>query len=313
MKRVFKKSVFIFIGLLLLSSLAFAQDYIKISGSQSAGTGPFRGAGIKSDPIELSSNGKITKVEGRHRGFWINKVSRWGRETKLADFSSADEAIGYSLSAGTYTVYPNVPERASGADVTLYVEIGGEIAERKYPENVVVNSELARKLERITKETAQKSEWEYKGEMMQEYANDRYAKGERNWVAMKEGGFIGDTQDGLLYGDTFTLSVFLSPEAKKCNEKELREVMSNWLEEGVNYKEITSTSFGQAINFGYSYKGKTKPKDSICPYDSIQLHRDNYTITVQANNCSQSTTYIKKDLTKLLFEGLLKNFKEVLD
>jgi len=309
MKRNLIFSLLLFLS---LTSLSFAET-VKISGGQTAGTGPFRDASIRSDPVELPSDGKVTKVEGSHAGFWINKVSRWGRETKLAGFSSSDEAIGYSLEAGTYTVYPNVPEQASGADVTLYVEVGGEIAKRKYPEKGAFNRELAQKLEKITKEVAQKLEWKYEGEVMQEYAGDRYAKGDRSWVAIREGGFIGDSQDGSLYDATFTLSVYLSSEVKRCSEKELREVMNNWREEVINYREIISTSVGPAINFGYSYKGKTKPKDSVCPYDSIQLHRSNYVITVGVSNHTQSTKYIKKGLTKQIFEGLIRHFKEILD
>lgn len=103
---------------------------IAISGSQRAGSGPMRDAELGSEPVELPGACEIVKVEGRHRGFWINKVGVFG-ETKIQDYSSAREAIGIRLERGTYKVYPNIPEGARGADVTVYVKLFGSAQEKR--------------------------------------------------------------------------------------------------------------------------------------------------------------------------------------
>ncbi len=117
-----KKRSFILSSLLIfsLTSLVSAQT-ITISGSQTAGTGVLHEAKLESKPVELESSGSIIRVEGGSAGFWINRV-RLGGENTIARFFRPNEAIGYSLGIGTYTVYPNILEGVSSARVKIYVE-----------------------------------------------------------------------------------------------------------------------------------------------------------------------------------------------
>lgn len=91
------------------------QDRIAIRGTQERGV-PGRNATLVSSPVRLRKPGVIDSVEGGRAGFWIEGRVRM-------TFDSPGEAVGTTLPAGTYRVYPNLPRGVDSASVTVYVEL----------------------------------------------------------------------------------------------------------------------------------------------------------------------------------------------
>jgi len=65
------KVIFIFVFSCLLIPFLFAQT-IELSGKQTK-RGQFAAAKLESEPVKLTSGGKIIKAKGGYRGFWINR------------------------------------------------------------------------------------------------------------------------------------------------------------------------------------------------------------------------------------------------
>lgn len=125
-----KKIVLFFISVLFLSRLVFAETIV-ISGTQTK-QGQFFSSKLESDPINIPRTGKIVKIEGEHKGFWINKKNDY-RVEKTYRFPDYSKAKGETLSPGTYTVYPNLPRGESKARVKVYIElVGGESSSTDY-------------------------------------------------------------------------------------------------------------------------------------------------------------------------------------
>lgn len=278
---------------LFLVSPIFAQDIIKISGFQTAATGPLRDAKIGSDPVRLPKPGKIIKVEGNHDGFWINEVTRWGEQT-IARFSKTSEAIGYSLEEGKYTVYPNVPHLSSSANVTIHIELTGRAA-------VDIDKELLLKLVAALKRMANDLGWEYQGEMLGKYRKDQYDAGDRAWQIQKLDG-----------SRSYNTHAYFSPTVRKLNREELEKKENPGFPYRADYKSIISTSAGSAINRGY-YRKETKIESGtagMCPMDAVELYRDNYVITVQVSDCTEGVQVEKQSSVKYL-ETYLKYLDEI--
>jgi len=119
MKRKLSLCLILFLSLPLL---LFAETVI-LSGIQTKG-GHFFSSKLESDPINLPRTGKIIKIEGQHKGFWINKKKDY-RVERTYRYSKSSEAKNKTLKPGTYTVYPNLPKGASEARVKVYVELEG--------------------------------------------------------------------------------------------------------------------------------------------------------------------------------------------
>lgn len=119
MRKVF---IFTFLLVFFFVTLSFAENLIKISGSQRRGRSWRQDAELRSEPVNLPSSGKIVRVEGGSRGFWVSKVNRWG-QSKVANFSTPNEAMGFSLDKGTYAVYPNLPGGEDKEEVAIYVKL----------------------------------------------------------------------------------------------------------------------------------------------------------------------------------------------
>ncbi|MCK4912187.1 MAG: hypothetical protein KAS05_00525 [Candidatus Omnitrophica bacterium] len=115
-----KKLVLCFIFVLFLPTLVFAETII-LSGTQTK-QGQFFSSKLESDPINIPRAGKIVKIEGEHKGFWINKKNDY-RVEKTYRFPDYSKAKGETLSPGTYTVYPNLPREESKARVKVYIEL----------------------------------------------------------------------------------------------------------------------------------------------------------------------------------------------
>ncbi|MCK4912191.1 MAG: hypothetical protein KAS05_00545 [Candidatus Omnitrophica bacterium] len=104
----------------LLFSALFAQT-TTISGSQSK-RGQFSSARLESEPVELAFSGKIIKVEGGRKGFWINRKDGY-RIDNVYKFWNPDDAIGKKLSPGIYTIYPNLDKADREARVVIQIEL----------------------------------------------------------------------------------------------------------------------------------------------------------------------------------------------
>lgn len=89
------------------------QERVSIQGTQQRGA-PGRNASLVSTPVRLRKPGVIDSVEGGRAGFWIEGSRRMS-------FDTAGQAIGTTLPAGTYQVYPNLPRDAESASVTVNV------------------------------------------------------------------------------------------------------------------------------------------------------------------------------------------------
>ena len=116
------KIALVFVSSCLLLSAISAQTVI-ISGTQTK-QGQFFSSKLESDPTNIPRTGKIVKIEGEHKGFWINKNNAY-RVEKTYRFPDYSKAKGETLSPGTYTVYPNLPRGESKARVKVYIELEG--------------------------------------------------------------------------------------------------------------------------------------------------------------------------------------------
>lgn len=107
-----KLAVFAFVCFL---PLQIASAGVSISGKQTAGSAGSN-AKLTCSPVKISKTMKITGVSGSNAGFWIQK----GSATVARYYKSNDpSAKGRSLDPGTYYVYPNLPNGAKTATVTV--------------------------------------------------------------------------------------------------------------------------------------------------------------------------------------------------
>lgn len=95
--------------------LQMASAGTSLSGSQTAGS-PGSGAKLSSNPVTLAQPMTISAVSGSNAGFWIQSGSN-----TVAKFHQPNDpgVVGTTLPPGTYTVYPNLPNGAKSATVTL--------------------------------------------------------------------------------------------------------------------------------------------------------------------------------------------------
>jgi hypothetical protein len=101
--------------LLLWSTVSFAATTVVGEGQQSRGY-PGHNAEIHGNLFTLPSAGSITAVEGRGAsGFWIEK----GSGEMVRNFNTLAQAQGYSLSAGSYRVIPNIKDGVNSCGVTV--------------------------------------------------------------------------------------------------------------------------------------------------------------------------------------------------
>jgi len=63
---------------------------------------------LSSENLLIEKNVKISKITGAGQGFWIEKNG-----VKIKDFAINSEAMGYVLTPGTYTAYPNHNNKSS--------------------------------------------------------------------------------------------------------------------------------------------------------------------------------------------------------
>jgi len=107
-----KLALVMFLGIL---SVQIASAGASISGKQTRGSAG-QNAKLECTPVTINTTMKITAVTGDNEGFWIMKDGATvGKFYKSNDPS----AIGKSLPAGKYYVYPNLKKSAGTATVTV--------------------------------------------------------------------------------------------------------------------------------------------------------------------------------------------------
>lgn len=106
----------IFLGA-IVAQQANAQQVV-LEGEQIANHG--QNAQLKCDPVVLTKDLKINKIEGFNKGFWIEKEGA-GAIHKFWDLNDP-KAIGTVLKPGKYWVYPNLEDNKTHAKVTLRLE-----------------------------------------------------------------------------------------------------------------------------------------------------------------------------------------------
>ena len=85
-------------------------------GKQSRGNAA-ASAKLEGQPVVLPSVGTITEVSCSGQSFWIN--DKWGNW--IVSFYNPNEAKGYQLPAGTYSVYPSLKKNQSQAGVKITI------------------------------------------------------------------------------------------------------------------------------------------------------------------------------------------------
>lgn len=107
-----KLAIIVFLSLL---SLQITNAATSISGKQTKGSAG-QNAKLQCSPVTIASPKRIASVTGSNAGFWIMK----GGSNVMKFYKSNDpSAIGKTLPAGTYYVYPNLKKGASTATVTI--------------------------------------------------------------------------------------------------------------------------------------------------------------------------------------------------
>lgn len=113
MKSLWSK--LLFLAMLCIIPVQMAAADTTIAGSQTAGS-PGSNAKLSCTPVKISKPMTISAVSGSNAGFWIqsgpNIVARFNNENDAS-------AVGKTLPAGTYTVYPNLPHGGKSATVKI--------------------------------------------------------------------------------------------------------------------------------------------------------------------------------------------------
>jgi len=94
------------------------QAQVVLEGEQIARHG--QNAELKCNPVVLTKDMKITKIDGFNKGFWIEKEGS-GAIHKFWDLNDP-KAKNTVLKAGKYWVYPNLQQGKSTAKVTLTLQ-----------------------------------------------------------------------------------------------------------------------------------------------------------------------------------------------
>jgi hypothetical protein len=107
-----KLAAVVFIGLL---SIQMAGAGTSVSGKQTKGSAG-QNAKLECAPVTIKTTMKIAGVSGSNAGFWIVKD---GATVMKFHKENDPSAVGKSLPAGTYHVYPNLKGSSKTATVTV--------------------------------------------------------------------------------------------------------------------------------------------------------------------------------------------------
>ncbi len=102
--------------LLLLTILCFAATATNLSvwGKQTRGSAS-ASARLIGEPFVLPETASISSVSCSGNGFWIN--DQWGNW--IVSFYDLNDAIGYKLPSGKYSVFPNLKDNQLEAAVEV--------------------------------------------------------------------------------------------------------------------------------------------------------------------------------------------------
>jgi hypothetical protein len=110
-----------FLLLVIFFSLSNSYSQIQLYGEQIRGAD--KNAELISEPVLVTQEMKIVKIEGENNGFWIESLSGVLQSFYLDEPGVFfPNAIGYVLKPGKYSVYPNLSSGKDKATVKIYLE-----------------------------------------------------------------------------------------------------------------------------------------------------------------------------------------------
>jgi hypothetical protein len=96
---------------------AFAQEELVIRGTQIKGTGPMNDAKTVGNTLDLTRSARIVSVEGGRDGYCILPSTR----DPICVYAG-ETLVGRTLSAGSYSVRPNIPMNKDQESVTIHLK-----------------------------------------------------------------------------------------------------------------------------------------------------------------------------------------------
>ena len=111
------KQVALLLTILTFTIISASAQTIKLEGKQVIDSNK-NSPVLTCVPVKITKSMKITSTNGNCNGFWIQKGS-----ITIHKFKNLEDAVGTTLTSGTYYVYPKLKKDSKKADVNITLKV----------------------------------------------------------------------------------------------------------------------------------------------------------------------------------------------